>query len=127
MQVWVKSAPLNSVHVSSYVPLLLRIPLRSLDGFQVGQQQATFFQHLADIILTCHKEKCHCYLEPTAVGGKRGDGTNLHLSVSVGVRVQQELNGASFIWKLRVREFCTKALQHLSDLLHRYRKGLDGL
>lgn len=127
MEVWVKSAPLNRVHVSSYVPLLLRIPLRSLDGFQVGHQQATFLQHLADIVLTCHKDKCHCYLEPTAAGGERGDGTNLHLSVSVGVRVQQELDGAGFIWKLRVRELGTKALQHLSDLLHRHRKGLNGL
>lgn len=46
-----QSAPVNRAHVSSYVPLLLRIPLGSLDSLQVGQQQATLFQHLTDIVL----------------------------------------------------------------------------
>lgn len=45
----------------------------------------------------------------------------------MGVGVQQELDGASFVRKLRIGELGTEALQHLSDLLHRYRKRLDGL
>lgn len=45
------SAPLNSVHVYSYVSLLLSISLWGLDGFQVRQQQTSFFQHVTDIFL----------------------------------------------------------------------------
>lgn len=52
---WLQLAPLNSVHVSSDVPLLLHIPLRRFDRFQVRQQQATFFQHFTDVVLRRHK------------------------------------------------------------------------
>lgn len=45
----------------------------------------------------------------------------------MGVGVQQELDGASFVRKLRIGELGAEALQHLSDLLHRYRERLDGL
>lgn len=52
---------------------------------------------------------------------------NLHLSVAVGVRVHQELDGVRFIWKLCVGQLGTKTLQQLGDLLHCHRKGLNGL
>lgn len=52
---------------------------------------------------------------------------NLHLSVSVSVWVQQELNGARFIWKFSLRQFWSEALQHLGDLLHRHCKRLNSL
>lgn len=36
---------------------------------------------------------------------ERRAGCNLHLSVSVCVRVQQELDGAGFVWELGLRQF----------------------
>lgn len=74
---------------------------------------------------------CHCHfciiVKRLQWEGLRGGGTDLHLSVSVGVRVQQELNSAGFIWKFCIRELWAKALQHLSNLLHCHCKGLNGL
>lgn len=46
-----ETVPLNSFHIYLYFPLLLYISLRGFDSFQVGQQQASFFQHTPNIIL----------------------------------------------------------------------------
>lgn len=58
---------------------------------------------------------------------EKRENVDLHLPVSVRVRVQQELDGVGFVREFRLRELRPKALQHLRDVLHRHRKGLDGL
>lgn len=57
---------------------------------------------------------------------RRASG-NLHLSVSVCVWVQQELDGVSVVWKFGLRQLWSEALQQLGDLLHCHRKRLNGL
>ena len=128
--------PLNSVHVCFYLPLLLCVSLRGLDSFQVGQQQTSFLQNVTDIVLKQHKKKTNRektkkweteIRERQRGGRERRAGYNLHLSVSVCVRVQQELDGAGFVWKFGLGQFWSEALQQLGDLLHCHSKSLDGL
>lgn len=52
---------------------------------------------------------------------------DLHLPVSVRVRVQQELNGVGFIREFCLRQLRPEALKHLGDVLHRHCKGFNGL
>lgn len=59
--------------------------------------------------------------------GWRSARNNLHLSVSMCVWVQQEVNGVGFVREFGLRQLRSKALQQLGDLLHCHSKCLDSL